>query len=39
MCFMRTHMDVLVLGPYLLHKDEQHDWHETKDWRWQFQLD
>ena len=38
-CFMRTHIDALVLGPYLLHKEEQDDWHETEDWRWQFQLD
>jgi len=38
-CFMRTHIDALVLGSYLLHKDEQADWKETEDWRWQFQLD
>jgi len=38
-CFMRTHLDALVLGPYLLHKDEQDTWKETEDWRWQFQLD
>ncbi len=38
-CFMRTHIDALVLGPYLLHKEEQNAWMETEDWRWQFQLD
>ena len=38
-CFMRTHIDALVLGPYLLHKEEQDEWKETEDWRWQFQLD
>ena len=38
-CFMRTHIDALVLGPFLLHKDEQEEWKETEDWRWQYQLD
>jgi len=38
-CFMRTHIDALVLGPYLLHKEEQDEWKETEDWRWEFQLD
>ena len=38
-CFMRTHIDALVLGPFLLHKEEQAEWHETGDWRWQHQLD
>ena len=38
-CFMRTHMDVLVLGSYMLNKDEQEEWKETGDWRWEFQLD
>ncbi len=38
-CFMRTHIDTLVLGPYVLHKDEQEEWTETEDWRWKFQLD
>ena len=38
-CFMRTHIDALVLGQYLLHKEEQGEWKETEDWRWQFQLD
>ena len=39
MCFMRTHMDALVLGEYILYKAEQDDWKETEDWRWQFTLD
>jgi carbamoyltransferase len=34
-CFMRTHLDALVLGPYLLLKDEQDEWKETGDWRWE----
>jgi carbamoyltransferase len=38
-CFMRTHIDALVLGPYLLQKEEQDDWKETEEWQWQFQLD
>jgi carbamoyltransferase len=38
-CFMRTHIDALVLGPFLLHKEEQDEWKETEDWRWQFELD
>ena len=38
-CFMRTNMDALVLGSYLLHKGEQEGWIESEDSRWQFQLD
>lgn len=38
-CFMRTHMDYLVLGPYLLAKDAQPEWKEKGDWRQEFQLD
>ncbi len=38
-CFMRTHIDALVLGPFLLHKQEQPAWKETQDWRQEFQLD
>lgn len=29
-CFMRTEMDVLVLGDYLLEKEAQPEWPETK---------
>jgi carbamoyltransferase len=35
-CFMRTNIDALVLGSYLLHKDEQDEWKETGEWRWEF---
>lgn len=38
-CFMRTQMDYLVLGTYLLDKLEQPAWEEEDDWRDQFQLD
>jgi len=38
-CFMRTHIDALVLGPFLLHKTEQPAWKETEDWKSEFQLD
>ena len=38
-CFMRTHMDYLVLGPYLLDKKNQPAFSEDKDWREEFQLD
>ncbi|MBX3173924.1 MAG: carbamoyltransferase [Gemmatimonadaceae bacterium] len=38
-CFMRTHIDYLVLGPYLLAKGAQPEWKETSDWRTEFQLD
>ncbi len=38
-CFMRTHIDYLVLGPYLLDKKSQPEWKEKKDWRQEFQLD
>ncbi|MGD8278214.1 MAG: carbamoyltransferase C-terminal domain-containing protein, partial [Gemmatimonadota bacterium] len=38
-CFMRTDMDYLVLGPFLLGKDAQKEWKETTDWRLEFQLD
>jgi carbamoyltransferase len=38
-CFMRTHIDHLVLGNFLLDKTTQPEWKETADWRTQFQLD
>jgi carbamoyltransferase len=38
-CFMRTHIDNLVLGPFVLRKEEQPAWKETADWRQEFQLD
>ena len=36
---MRTDMDYLVLGPFLLDKDAQPEWKETEDWQQEFQLD
>ena len=38
-CFMRTHIDALVLGPFLLLKSEQPEWSEGKEWQKEFQLD
>ncbi len=38
-CFMRTHLDILVVGPFLLEKDGQPEWQETENWRQEFQLD
>jgi carbamoyltransferase len=38
-CFMRTHIDYLVLGPFLLDKAQQPKWEEKSDWRTEFQLD
>lgn len=38
-CFMRTDIDHLVVGPFLLSKADQPEWEEEEDWREQFQLD
>jgi carbamoyltransferase len=38
-CFMRTDMDYLVMGPFLLEKTEQPEWQEEGDWRDEFELD
>ena len=38
-CFMRTHIDHLVLWPFLVDKTAQPEWKETSDWRTEFQLD
>jgi carbamoyltransferase len=38
-CFMRTHIDYLVLGEFLLAKDAQPEWTEAGDWRNEFELD
>jgi carbamoyltransferase len=38
-CFMRTHIDYLIMGNYLLDKIEQKELKEEKDWRKEFQLD
>jgi carbamoyltransferase len=38
-CFMRTEMDNLVLGPYLLEKAKQPPLRDDVDWRSEYQLD
>jgi len=38
-CFMRTEMDYLVLGAFILSKKEQPVWSEEKDWRQDYVLD
>jgi carbamoyltransferase len=38
-CFMRTEMDYLVLGSFLLGKQDQPPWQEKTDWRREYVLD
>src|SRR6202008_3392353 len=38
-CFMRTHIDYLVLGSFLLDKKEQPDLQQDSDWQKEFELD
>ncbi|MDQ7821583.1 MAG: carbamoyltransferase [Candidatus Eremiobacteraeota bacterium] len=38
-CFMRTHIDYLILGNYLLDKREQPEMKDDIDWRKEFVLD
>lgn len=38
-CFMRTEMDALVLGSFLLHKKDQPELIEKNDWRKEYELD
>lgn len=38
-CFMRTEMDYLVVGNYLLDKKAQKEWKEKDDWKQEFKLD
>jgi len=38
-CFMRTEMDVLVMEDFILYKEEQPPWRETKEWRKDLILD
>jgi carbamoyltransferase len=38
-CFMRTDMDYLVLGSYLLDKKQQKVWQDKEDWRETYELD
>jgi len=35
-CFMRTDIDVLVAGSFILHKSEQENWVETEAWLWNY---
>ena len=39
LCFMRTNMDVLVLGNHILLKEEQPPLVEDFDWRERYALD
>ena len=39
MCFMRTGMDVLVLGDFVLYKEDQKPLSEDVDWKKEFVLD
>jgi carbamoyltransferase len=38
-CFMRTQIDYLVVGPYMLSKSDQPEWTEEGDWRTEFKPD
>ena len=38
-CFRRTHLDHLVLWPFILDKAQQPEWNDTEQWRDTFQLD
>jgi carbamoyltransferase len=38
-CFMRTHIDMLVLGPFVLEKAGQAQMTEDTEWQREFQLD
>jgi len=38
-CFMRTEMDCLVLGSFLLMKENQPEWTDKADWRKDYVLD
>jgi len=39
LCFMRTRMDYLFMGNFMLDKKEQEDLVEETDWREQYELD
>lgn len=38
-CFMRTEMDYLILGNYILSKTDQKQTEDTKEWMKEFELD
>lgn len=39
LCFMRTHIDYLVLGPFLVDKATQPEHTESDQWQHEYQLD
>jgi len=39
LCFMRTEMDYLIMGNYLLDKTEQRPLKKDSEWRMEFELD
>jgi carbamoyltransferase len=39
LCFMRTNIDYLIMGNFLLDKTEQKPLEKDTDWRKQFELD
>jgi carbamoyltransferase len=39
LCFMRTEMDYLIMGNYLLDKTEQHPLKNDSEWSKEFELD
>jgi len=38
-CFMRTRMDYLVMGHFLLDKIQQKPWQDDDKWKEEFELD
>ncbi|NIA12767.1 MAG: hypothetical protein GWP08_01710 [Nitrospiraceae bacterium] len=38
-CFMRTDMDYLALGAFVLDKTQQKPWDKNDDWKQEFELD
>ena len=38
-CFMRTDMDALVLGNFILYKEKQPQFHDNIEWRQVYELD
>lgn len=38
-CFMRTEMDILVIGNFVLQKQEQPEFNDDKNWQKEFKLD
>jgi len=38
-CFMRTEMDALVMGKFILYKEKQPEFHEDMNWKEIYELD